>query len=210
MAEASDDGSPIDALVAGIAGHGYAVVPAFLGPLAVAGLEARALALDAAGALRPAAIGKGAGRTLRNEIRGDRTCWLDASPADEHEAIFFQVIESLRLALNRALSLGLFEYEGHYAIYPPGGGYGRHLDVFRGESNVPGARVLSCILYLNVGWRTTDGGELVIHLDGDRNLQVTPAAGTLVSFLADRFEHEVRPARRERSSLTGWFRRRPA
>jgi SM-20-related protein len=28
-------------------------------------------------------------------------------------------------------------------------------------------------------------------------------------FMSDRIEHEVRPASRERLSLTGWFRRRP-
>jgi hypothetical protein len=32
--------------------------------------------------------------------------------------------------------------------------------------------------------------------------------GTLVVFLSDRFPHEVLPARRERLSLAGWFRRR--
>jgi SM-20-related protein len=209
MAQAADGASPVERLAAGIAADGYAVAPRYLGPVVVAGLAARALALDAAGAMRPASIGKGAGRRMRHEVRGDRTCWLDPSPADEHEAIFFHAIESLRHAANRATSLGLFEYEGHYAIYPPGGGYERHVDVFHGESNVPGARALSCILYLNVGWRTTDGGELAIHLGGDRVLQVAPEGGTLVAFLADRFEHEVRPARRERISLTGWFRRRP-
>jgi SM-20-related protein len=37
---------------------------------------------------------------------------------------------------------------------------------------------------------------------------VLPQGGRLVAFLSDRFEHEVLPARRERMSFTGWFRRR--
>jgi SM-20-related protein len=38
---------------------------------------------------------------------------------------------------------------------------------------------------------------------------VLPQGGRLVAFQSDRFEHEVLPARRERMSFTGWFRRRP-
>lgn len=204
----SDSASPLARVVAEVAAAGYAVVPGFLGPLAVAGLAARALALDAAGAMQPAAIGKGAGRAWLRDVRGDRTCWLDESPADEHEALLFDVLERLRLAMNEALTLGLFEFEGHYAIYPPGAGYARHRDVFHGESGIPGARVLSCVLYLNVGWRTPDGGELVLHLDDGTVVETMPEAGTFAAFLADRFEHEVRPARRDRMSVTGWYRRR--
>jgi SM-20-related protein len=33
-----------------------------------------------------------------------------------------------------------------------------------------------------------------------------PDAGRLVCFLSDRFPHQVLPARRERFSLTGWFK----
>ena len=39
-------------------------------------------------------------------------------------------------------------------------------------------------------------------------IDVQPLGGTLVCFLAERFEHEVLPARRERLSVTGWFRAR--
>jgi len=210
MADAFDDEVAIARAVDAIGARGYAVVPGFLGPVAVAGLAARALALDAAGAMKPAAVGRTLRRIERADIRGDRTCWLGAAPADDHEAALFAALEALRLAANRTLALGLFEYEGHYAIYPPGAAYERHRDVFRGEAAVPGARVLSCILYLNPAWRATDGGELAIFLDDGRALAVTPEAGTIVVFLSDRFEHEVRPARRDRIAVTGWFRRRPA
>ncbi|PIV89217.1 MAG: hypothetical protein COW48_01710, partial [Hydrogenophilales bacterium CG17_big_fil_post_rev_8_21_14_2_50_63_12] len=39
-------------------------------------------------------------------------------------------------------------------------------------------------------------------------LEFLPAGGTLVVFLSYRFWHEVVPAKRQRLSLTGWFRRR--
>jgi SM-20-related protein len=195
---------------AAIAAGGYAIVPWFLSPLAVAGLAARLLALDAAGAMQPARIGRLPDRSERPELRGDRICWLDASPEDEHEALLFAALESLRLALNEHLTLGLFDFEAHYAMYPPGAGYVRHCDVFRDSDDANGKRVLSCVLYLNVGWRTTDGGALRLYLGGTGHIDVPPEAGTFVAFLSDRFEHEVMPARRERLSVTGWFRRRVA
>jgi SM-20-related protein len=67
--------------------------------------------------------------------------------------------------------------------------------------------MLSCVLYLNDGWRAEDGGALRLYLP-TRHCDVLPRAGTLVAFLSERFEHEVLPAQRERLSLTGWFRRR--
>ena len=100
--------------------------------------------------------------------------------------------------------LGLFSFEGHYAIYPPGGGYARHKDRFRDDD----ARVLSCVAYLNDEWRACDGGALRIHRDAAPPLDVLPRGGTLVAFLSERFDHEVLPAARERCSVTGWFRRR--
>src|SRR5262249_46625644 len=110
------------------------------------------------------------------------------------------------LAANRALQLGLFEFEGHYAIYPAGRGYARHLDRFRDDDS----RVLSVVLYLNDRWQAQDEGALRLHLADDQKTDVLPEGGTLAVFLADRYAHEVRPARRDRLSIAGWFRRRRA
>ena len=95
------------------------------------------------------------------------------------------------------------EVEAHYAIYPPGTRYGRHRDRFRDDD----ARVLSCVLYLNDAWTHDDGGALRLY-DGDGAIDVLPEGGRLVAFLSADFEHEVLPARRERLSIAGWFRRR--
>jgi SM-20-related protein len=105
------------------------------------------------------------------------------------------------------LYLGLFNFEGHLARYPAGAFYRRHLDQFRGVE----LRALTCILYLNPDWQPADGGILRIFTDPGRPEhaeEVAPRGGTLVTFLSARFEHEVRPAARERLSLTGWFKRR--
>jgi Rps23 Pro-64 3,4-dihydroxylase Tpa1-like proline 4-hydroxylase len=42
------------------------------------------------------------------------------------------------------------------------------------------------------------------------SLDILPMAGRLVLFLSGEFWHEVRPAKRPRMSLTGWFRTREA
>ena len=61
--------------------------------------------------------------------------------------------------------------------------------------------------YLNKGWSQEDGGELIIYDKNDAILtKVFPAANTLVVFLSDKFPHEVKPAKKVRYSIAGWFR----
>src|SRR5690606_9351760 len=117
-------------------------------------------------------------------------------------------LEPLRLAVNRSLYLGLYEYEGHVTVYPPGAHYARHIDQFQDAAH----RKLSLILYLNDDdWSAGDGGELRLFLPGpagEEIVDVRPEGGTLVAFLSHEIPHEVRETRRERYSLTGWFRTR--
>ena len=94
-------------------------------------------------------------------------------------------------------------FEAHVAIYPPGTGYTRHADRFARDPR----RALSTVLYLNEDWQPGDGGALRIHLGGGAWRDLEPRGGTLVIF-ASELEHEVLPARRERLSLAGWFKRR--
>src|SRR5690606_1077631 len=145
---------------------------------------------DAAGALVPARVGRGAGRDRRDEVRGDRIRWLDEGAAHSAETEALALLNDLRAACNRALMTGLAEFEGHFALYPPGARYARHRDRFRDDD----ARVLSCVLYLNERWRREDGGALRLYVDVGSHVDVAPAGGTLVAFLSDAFEHEVLPA----------------
>jgi SM-20-related protein len=194
---------PASPLVDALAGPGYGAVAGFVGPEQVRALAAAIARRDAAGEFRAAAVGAGENRAVRPQIRGDRICWLlQAEDAAEREIL--ARLDALRVELNRTLMLGVVDFECHYAIYPCGARYARHLD----RSPRGAERVVSVVLYLNDGWGAADGGELVITAE-DRELVVPPAGGTLVAFLSQRFEHEVREARRERLSLTGWFRRRP-
>ena len=179
-------------------------MPDFVPPAAVTALRRRAAALDAAGLLCAAAIGRAEHRAVDAQLRGDRIRWLDEPAVDPAERALRAALEAVRLALNRQLALGLFALEAHYAIYAAGAGYAPHRDRFRDDD----ARVLSCVLYLNDAWRADDGGALRLHFDDGTTRDVLPAGGTLVAFLSERFVHEVRPAARERISITGWFRRR--
>src|SRR4029453_18923256 len=195
-------------VVAGLAERGLAIVGGFLPAPAIAALRAEALRRDGAGELAAAAIGHAGGRTGRSDIRGDRIRWLDEDDPAPAERSLHEALTRLRAAINRDLLLGLWSFEGHYALYPSGAGYARHRDVFHGQRNAPGERAVSCVLYLNEDWRATDGGALRIHFDDGTARDVLPDGGTLVAFLAADFEHEVLPAARPRLAVTGWFRSR--
>lgn len=191
------DAGPI---AAALRRDGIVVVPRFLDQGAVRALGEAVAVRDARGDFRPAAIGAGAQRAVRPWIRGDRIHWL-VTPMEAEEGAL-ALLEQLRTGLNEELGLGLFELECHYAVYPSGGRYARHLD----RSPAGAERVVSMVLYLNEGWEAADGGVLRVYADPP--VDVVPAGGTLVLFMSEALEHEVLEARRERRSLTGWFRRR--
>lgn len=134
--------------------------------------------------------------------------WLHPGGASVEQEIYLAKLETLRLALNQRFFLGLFEFEGHFAIYPEGAFYSAHLDRHAGTSD----RIVTAILYLNQHWQPGDGGELKLWTtpegrEGAFEL-IEPRMGTLVCFLAGDFWHEVLPAIKTRMSITGWFRQR--
>jgi SM-20-related protein len=155
------------------------------------------------GEFAAARIGRDA--TLQNDpgVRGDQTCWL-CDPLFAPEAELLLKFEELRLQLNRDLYLGLFDLELHYAWYPQGAGYVRHVD----QSLDSAARRMSLILYLNENWEPADGGELELYDEHGGCRRVEPCAGRLVCFLSAGREHAVLAAGRDRFSVSGWFRAR--
>jgi len=156
-----------------------------------------------AGALAPASVGRGGGQVIDEGIRGDHIQWLNAGESATVDS-YLALLDELRERLNRELFLGLEDYECHFALYPPGSFYRRHLDRFRDDDR----RTVTTVFYLNEDWRPEHGGALRIELADGREHDVLPAAGTLVVFMSGDFPHEVLPASRERLSLTGWYRRR--
>lgn len=193
-----------DDIVAALAGPGWGVFHDFLTGGEVTELRAEAELLRAAGRFRRAGVGRGAA-VLRDDIRGDEVCWIEPGLAGPATDALLTRFESLRLEINRALMLGLFDAELHFARYAPGAGYRRHLDRFRDDDR----RTLTLIVYLNADWHPEHGGQLRFWSSAERDpLDIAPRGGTLVAFLSDRFWHEVAPARHERWSVTGWYRRR--
>lgn len=155
------------------------------------------------GQLEPAAIGRGRATIVHEKIRGDRIQWLDTG---HHVAVdrYLGLMEQLRTAINQTLFLGLEDFESHFALYPPGAFYKKHLDRFRDDDR----RTITCVAYLNERWLPEQGGELRMYLEGERVHDVLPQASTLIVFMSAQWPHEVLPATRDRLSITGWFRRR--
>lgn len=152
--------------------------------------------------LHRAGIGRDQDLHLDRGIRSDRVFWLTRQrPAQQR---FLERMEQLRLSLNRELFLGLFEFEAHYAHYPPGGLYRKHFDSFRGAAN----RIISAVTYLTENWQPGDGGELVVYGENgeSESIRVEPRAGTFVMFLSEEIPHEVLTSRTDRTSIAGWFR----
>jgi len=196
-------------IVSGLVENGYVVIDHFLSDYQVEMLASETLMLWQRGEFRHARVGHGEQKSKHPEIRNDRIHWLDPLGLSDIQQCYFDKLEMLRLAINRELFLGLFEFEGHLALYPSGSFYGKHLDCFQDASH----RVVTAILYLNDQWQQDDGGKLRFYLNesGDESnyLDIEPLAGRLVVFLSRRFFHEVLAAQRDRLSLTGWFRVRP-
>ena len=197
------DADVADEIAAGLMAQDWVIRPGFIDYRCCARLRAEAEALHAAGRFRAAGIGQTAER--HSDIRSDELLWIEPEFAPLASALLRQELEVLRLAVNAATFLGLHEFEGHYAVYPPGAAYARHLDRFQEDDR----RVVSVVLYLNDAWESTDGGELKLYAgNAEEAVAILPEGGTLVCFLSTSMPHEVLPSRRRRLSLTGWFRRR--
>lgn len=199
--------SQLDVITDALVDAGYAIIPDFMDSSQVSDMVQHLERLQSSHQLQQAGIGQGAERVSNTTLRGDFIQWVDPGDAQAAYSPYLLQLEQLKSALNYSLSLGLFEFEGHYAIYPAGSFYRKHLDQFQHDNH----RTLTCILYLNENWKTEDGGMLRLYLDDADSahfIDIAPVAGTLVTFLSSRFWHEVLPARRARMSLTGWYKTR--
>lgn len=198
---------PVDRIADGLLQDGWAACDGFFDAALTSRLRGELNALRRGGRLRPAAVGRGSAKRIDRGVRGDWILWFDAQPLTDAQQAFLRAMDELRLAINGRLYLGLFDLECHYAVYPRGSAYRRHLDRHHGRHD----RVISVVSYLNRDWRPEHEGMLRLYPDaGHREpVDIAPREGTLACFLSDRIWHEVLPTRRDRLSITGWFRRRP-
>jgi SM-20-related protein len=191
-------------LIEGMLTDGYGLADEFLTRTEVGALAAQLCHRQADGGFHPAGVGHGAG-SVQTSVRGDAIHWLDRAEATPAETAFLDRMDGLMAYLNQTCYLGLRDHEFHYASYPVGSFYRRHTDRFRADSR----RELSVVCYLNTDWLPAEGGQLNLFLPdaaGGHTQPIDPVGGRLVCFESNRIEHEVRPATRQRLSLTGWFR----
>ena len=166
------------------------------------------LAANAEDDLAPAGIGRETDFQLDRTIRKSRIAWMDGStPA---QAGFLQWAEQLRLSLNQALMIGMFEFEACFAVYRPGEFYDRHLDSFEGARN----RIVSLVVYLNDTWDAADGGALLVWPEGASEdaphvATLVPEGGGVVMMLSETIPHAVQRTERLRYAIAGWWRVNP-
>jgi len=157
------------------------------------------LELDAQ--LKEASIGNQDIKTKDSKIRSDKIYWLDRSHENAHENQFLDLMDAFVLHLNKTCFTGITNYEFHFAIYPPGSFYKKHIDQFKSD----GSRSLSMIFYLNEQWAEGDGGELCLYHKLWKQL-IAPRSGLSVLFKSQDVEHEVLKSHKQRLSITGWFK----
>jgi len=137
-------------------------------------------------------------------VRGDIIYWLDRKHENEFENRFFDLIDDFIVYLNQSCYAGINDYEFHYTLYPTGTFYKRHLDRFKNTDT----RKFSIIMYLNVGWKLEDGGQLRIFHDTYEQ-DIAPTNGKMVFFNSGELEHEVLVTNTARLSITGWLKSYP-
>lgn len=190
----------------GLETRGWVCLDNFMDEITARQLASESMEAWESGDFRKAGVGRGSNRVIREDIRRDHVLWLDDTSEGPAARGYLARLEELRQAINRRLFLGLFDYEGHFAVYPEGAFYKAHLDRHRGTAD----RIVTAILYLNDGWQPDDGGRLKIWTtpgDQERDYEwVEPRLGTLVVFLSGDHWHEVEVAQKTRMSVTGWFR----
>lgn len=154
---------------------------------------------------KKSAIGNKFNEEIDKTIRGDFIYWIDENQASESEQIFFQKINSLIDYLNITCFMGIVRKEFHYAVYPKGTFYKRHLDTFQNDDR----RKLSIVCYLNeADWPKENGGELTIYTT-DQAVDILPLPGRVVLFESQVLEHEVKRVQAsKRLSITGWLKTR--
>ncbi|WP_397454070.1 2OG-Fe(II) oxygenase [Pseudomonas sp. NA-150] len=190
-------------IVDDLATHGWSQQTIFLPEALTLVLAAECRKRSDEGGLSPASVGRGSSQQVREAVRGDRIQWLEPGESEACDQ-YLGLMDSLRQALNQGLFLGLEDFESHFAFYPPGAFYRKHVDRFRDDDR----RIVSSVLYLNPAWHPEHGGELRMYLKDGVEHDVQPVGGSLVVFLSSDIPHEVLPAHRDRLSLTGWYRRR--
>ncbi len=196
-----------ESIISDLLAQDYSVVDHFFNEETVALLRGSLLNHFEEDRFKKAAIGNKTNELVAASIRGDYILWIDDQLQNPATQLFFKEINSLVSYLNRTCFMGLLHKEFHYALYPPGTGYKRHIDTFQNDDR----RKLSIAFYLNdTDWSPEDGGALALYLSqkdgGETTVTISPMAGRMVIFESQKIPHEVLVAHRDRLSITGWLK----
>lgn len=149
--------------------------------------------------LKPARIGSLEQKNTNTRVRSDSIFWVEP----ESDPVFFlwnEKIKSLIQCLREEFYLPIQGSEFHFAHYPKGSFYSRHLDQPKSSHN----RLVSIVHYLNPEWDDSWGGQIVLYTE-DGPVKITPQSPTTLIFQSHKLEHEVLPTTKDRFSLTGWL-----
>jgi SM-20-related protein len=193
-------------LISDLLKQNYSICDNFFDLRLVDSLRDRLKTLHNHSELKKAAIGNKVNESISKAIRGDSIQWIDEQQANPVERLFFEAINTFKNYLNMTCFMGILHQEFHYAIYPEGTFYKKHLDTFQNDDR----RKLSMVCYLNDNsWDKTNGGELVIYPENSNEVVIHPLPGRVVVFESQLLQHEVRPVLNDmRLSITGWLKTR--
>jgi SM-20-related protein len=191
-------------IISDISTKKYSIIDNFFSPEEVLELRETLLEKYKEDEFKKSAIGNRVNEVIKKAIRGDVILWIDEFATNTAEFIFFKKINDFKNYLNRTCFMGINQKEFHYAIYPKGTFYKRHLDTFQNDDR----RKLSIVCYLNdEDWQPENGGELVLYLENEEKV-IYPFLGKMVIFESQLLEHEVKPVNTPRLSITGWLKTR--
>lgn len=182
----------------------YMIWDNFISDALVAALHQKARQLIEQEKFRKAGIGAVYMNQIKEDTRGDYIHWIDPSETAEPIQSFVKEIDFFIRFLNNRCYAGVRDIEMHFAFYPVGTRYAKHID----QLKINGQRLFSVICYLNKDWFKSDGGELRLHLE-DKLIDIEPLAGRLVVFKSHLIPHEVLITNNERIALTGWLLNQP-
>lgn len=180
--------------------HGWVEIHDFISTEGAQGIRSEIDRIQLTDGFKQAGIGKHDQQQVDTNQRGDFIRWINPQEALPHTTIFLEKINTIIKELNYTFYLGIRDFECHYAHYPPGTFYKKHVDRHKTGS----ARRVSFVLYLNSEWQENDGGQLLIYDSENRSHSIHPRMGTLALFLSEK-EHEVLVTSRDRMSITGWL-----
>ena len=120
-------------IISDIVEQGYSICDSFLEPVVVKHLRKHIKVLYAENELKKAAIGNRVNESIEKTIRGDYIQWINERDSNSAEEKFFEAINAFKSYLNATCFMGLLHQEFHYAVYPQGTFYRKHIDTFQND-----------------------------------------------------------------------------